>query len=104
MVKGRSITINVSAWLRKLDDCWEAYFEPLGMTVYGDTREDAENRVQQAISFFIKHYGAGDEGVQKIRNYLDSHGVLYSITEYDEATPIHRTYPVSVAVEAGAVA
>jgi predicted RNase H-like HicB family nuclease len=104
MVKGRTITINVSVWLKKREDCWEAYFEPLGMTVYGDTREDVNNRVQQAIEFFVKHTSADDDGIQRVRDYLDSHGILYSITDDDSARPVHRTYPISVPIEAPGVA
>ncbi len=101
MSERRTVTINfqVAVSLVKRDDCWAAYMEPPGMTVYGDTREDAENRVQQAIDFFIKHFGDGDDGIKKLRNYLDSHGVPNFIAEADRVSPIHRTYPVSVPME-----
>ena len=104
MPESRTVKINfrVAVSLEKRDDCWAAYMEPLGMTVYGDTREDAENRVQQALDFFIKHFGAGDEGIQRVQSYLDSHSVPNFITEDNEddgVSPIHRIYPVSIPIE-----
>ena len=101
MIRRRTVEIIFDARvsLENRGDHWAAYVEPLGITVYGDTRAEAENRVQQAINFFVKRFGSGDEGVQKIRNYLDSHGVPNTIVEDDRVSPISFTHPISVPLE-----
>ena len=91
-----SFTVNVQ--LEDRDDHWAAYIEPLGMTVYGDTENDAINRVQQAMSFFMDNFGSGSDGVQKVRRYLDSHGVASQVTEDDMVKRIQ--YPVNFPLEA----
>ncbi len=91
-----SFTANVS--IEDRADHWAAYIEPLGMTVYGDTEDDALDRVQQALKFFIDNFGNGNDGVQKVRRYLDFHGVASHVTEDDTVRRIQ--YPVNFPLEA----
>lgn len=95
------VTVNVSVEDR--GDYWAAYIEPLGMTVYGDTKAAAIDRVDTAMNFFTKHYAKGD--VQKVIDYLKRHGVpsqvIYSdMVEDDEVRRI--PYPVGLSLEAAA--
>ena len=85
------ISFDAGVFLEKRDTGWAAYIEPLGMTVYGATQSDAQDRFMQAINFFLKHFGS----VEQIRAYLDAHGVRNSLTVDDEnISPVRRTYPI----------
>lgn len=106
--KGARIAFTADVSLEDRGDYWAAYIEPTGMTVYGDTKAAAIARADQAMGFFTKHYADGDHGLQKIRAYLDWHGVP-SLVTYPDApnTPkdygIKRIqYPVSFSFETAA--
>ena len=96
-----AFTANVS--LEDRGDYWAAYIEPSGMTVYGDTKAAAIDRVDQALDFFMKNYAKGDDGLQKIRAYLDWHGVpsrvIYSDMPEDDKVK-RMQYPVGFPLEA----
>ena len=101
-----AFTVNVS--LEDRGDYWAAYMEPPGMTVYGDTKAAAIDRVDTAMDFFTKHYADGADGLQNIRAYLDWHDVPSLVTYPDTPnTPkdygIKRIkYPVSFSFAATA--
>ncbi len=86
-----TISFSAAASFEQREDRWAAYIEPFGMTVYGQTREDAEARLLESVDFALKHF-------PDIRKYLDSHGIPHYITE-DDGAPARRTYPVSARVE-----
>ena len=98
-----AFTVNVS--LEDRGDYWAAYIEPSGMTVYGDTKAAAIDRVDQALDFFMKNYAKGDDGLQKLRAYLDWHGVpsrvIYSDMPEDDKVK-RMQYPVGFPLEAAA--
>ena len=87
-----TVSFNATVSLEKREDRWAAYIEPTGMTVYGHTREEAEQRVKEGLDFFLKH-------VPDVRKYLDSHSIPHYITEDDAGMPVRRTYPVLAELE-----
>ena len=102
MRQALSFTANVS--IEDRGDYWAAYIEPLGMTVYGDTESAAMGRVVQAMDFFKNEFATGNDGVQKLRAYLDAHGVPSCVTndaiQDDAATRVE--YPVDFRMEVAA--
>lgn len=99
------IAFTVSVSLEDRGDYWEAYIEPSGMTVYGDTKAAAIDRADQAMDFFLKNYDKGDAGLQKLRAYLDWHNVPSHVTYSDmpEDDKVKRMqYPVGFSLEAAA--
>ena len=100
MLGGRTVRISFTADVSLEDrgDHWAAYIEPLGMTVYGDTEDAAKDRAYQAMNFFLNNFGSGSDGIQKVRRYLDFHGVASYVTEDDAVKRIQ--YPVSFPLEA----
>ncbi len=92
MNRTTAVTVHFdAAWsLVDRDSYWAAWIEPLGMWVYGDTREAVECRVEEGINFFLKY-------APDVPQYLASHGVPHHvnyITEAEDQTPARRTYPV----------
>ena len=98
MVDKKTVTIhfNASVLFEEREGHWAARVEPLGITVYGDTREAAEKRVKEALDFFLAN-------APDVRKYLDSHGVPHFVTE-DDSGPVRLTYPVSARIESPAYA
>ena len=86
-----TISFNVSVLLEEREGHWAAYIEPLGTTVYGDTRAGAEKRVKDALDFFLAN-------APDVRRYLDSHSIPHFVTE-DDSGPVRLTYPVSARIE-----
>ena len=82
------IGFDVDASLEKRDGYWAAYIEPTGMTVYGDTREAVERRVNEGIDFFVEY-------APDLQKYLNSHAVPHHVRyagDEEDETPVRRTY------------
>ena len=94
MIKQQDATINfdVQFLLDNRGDYWAAYVEPTGMTVYGATREATLARVNQAMEFFVRGM-VREVGVERLRRYLDSHGVPSSIVEHTPVGKVRHTFP-----------
>lgn len=93
MVAGKKATIifNATVSLEKREDRWAAYVEPFAITVYGNTREEAENRLRESIDIVVRNS-------PDLRGYLDSHGVPNYVTEDETSSFICHTYPVRAQV------
>ena len=94
-----TVTFDVRVSLEDRSDYWAARIDPLGMIVYGPSRLDVEERVDDGVRFFLEH-------TPDIREYLDYHGVAYhvkpeAIDDTDEL-PLVRTYSLSARVAAPA--
>lgn len=101
MVGRQSVTLSFNGRVRLENrvNHWAAYFEPLGMTVYGRTEEETLARVDAAVEFFVKHYSDPNDEGRKVRQYLDKHGVPSFVTVSDMAGPIRRNHPVRLPLE-----
>ena len=105
--RGFTVSFDVHVRMQRRDDHWAAYMEPLGATVYGDTEQDAEARVNQAVNAFLNALSDqhSDDPAGAIRQYLDSHGVKHTI-EYANTEPpqarhsYSRTVPMKTTVYA----
>ena len=92
-----TVTFDLKVSLEDRNDYWAARIEPLGMIVYGRSRNDVEKRVDDGVRFFLEH-------TTDIRQYLDYHGVAYHVEP--EAVdnmgefPLVRIYPLSAKVAA----
>ena len=96
--RGARIAFTANVSLEDRGDYWAAYIKPSGMTVYGDTKAAAIDRADQALDFFMEDYADGDDGLQKLRAYLDWHNVPSLVTYPDKSDDngIRRIqYPVS---------
>ena len=93
MASGKTVTIsfNATVFLEKREDRWAAYVEPFAMTVYGNTREEAENRLKESVEFAVQHS-------PDLRGYLDSHGVPNCVTEDEPSSFVPYTYLVRARV------
>ena len=100
MVKQQDAIINcdVQVLLDNRGDYWAAYMEPTGMTVYGATREAALARVNQAMEFFVRGM-VREVGVERLRRYIDSHGVPSSIVEHTPVGKVRHTLPFTYSLE-----
>ena len=76
-MRGVTIHFDAVASLEQRGDHWAAYVEPLGLTVYGDTRAEAEARVSEGVDFFLKY-------APDVPRYLASHSVPYQIRREDK--------------------
>ena len=97
-----AVTVHFDAEVSLEDrgDYWAALIKPLGMWVYGDTREGVERRVKEGIDFFLKY-------TPDVPQYLAYHGVPHHvnyITDPDDQTSVRRIYPVGALVESAAPA
>lgn len=106
MTTQRSVTINFDAQIRleQRADCWAAYIEPPGMTVYGATEDAVKARIDEALEFFARHFRDDPDGARKLRQYLDAHGVPNFVTEVNRATRMHWQRPVNLLMEVAEVA
>ena len=70
-IEGRNdllISFDALVAVEEREDYWAAQIDPIGMVVYGDTREEVEQRVSEAVEFFLKN-------TPDVRQYLDYHNV-----------------------------
>ena len=96
MLQSTTVNFDVQVTLKDQGDRWEAYIEPPGMTVYGATEDAVKIRVDEALEFFTRHFRDDPDGVMKLRQYLDAHGVPNVVTEGNEARPMRLRRPVSL--------
>ena len=54
--------------------------EPFGVTVYGDTEEEARDRLVEAVDFFQSVCQDSDDPLARMASYFDSHAVDYSVS------------------------
>lgn len=98
------LSFTLDVLIENRGDHWEAYIEPLGMTVYGDTEVAAKARVFQAMDFLKKYFATKDDGMQSFKAYLDAHGVSSRVTtdavQRDAVTRIQ--YPMDIPLEVAA--
>ena len=91
-----TVIFDVRVSLEDRIDYWAARIDPLGMIVYGQSRDDVEKRVENGVQFFLDH-------TPDIRQYLDYHGVAYQVRprafDDKDQLPLVRTYPLSARVE-----
>ena len=94
------ISFSLNVLIENRGDYWEAYIEPLGMTVYGDTESAAKDRVFQAMDFLNKYFDTKDDGAQRFRAYLDAHGIPSLVTtdavQDDAATRVQYSVPMDI--------
>ena len=101
----QTATINFDARVRMENrgDQWAAYIEPPGTTVYGATEADAQERVNDALDFFVASL-VDEIGLERFRRYLDGHDVRNSvIVPNGHSDRVRQTVPVSFPVEVAAV-
>ena len=96
MLQSATVSFDVQVTLKDRGDHWAAYIEPPGMTVYGPTEDAVDARVDDAIEFFKRHFRDDPDGVTKLRQYLDAHGVPNVVTGGNEARPMRLRRPVSL--------
>ena len=98
MLQNATVSFDVQVTFKDRGDRWAAYLEPPGMTVYGPTEDAVAARVDEAIEFFQRHFRNDPDGVMKLRQYLDAHGVPNVVTGGSEAPPMRLRRPVSLLV------
>lgn len=100
------ISFTLDVLIEDRGDHWEAYIEPLGMTVYGDTESAANARVFQAMDFLKGYFATKNDGMQSFKAYLDAHGVPSHVTtdavQNGAATRIHYLIPMDIPLEVAA--
>ena len=75
------------------DGSFAVYIEPTGITVVGDTQEEALRKGRDAVMFFLQTINER-EGSAGIQRYLDRHEVPYVI----EQRPLVISHPMELAV------
>lgn len=70
MISQKPITIDT----QPRDGYWAAYVDPLGITIYGKTENDADARARRAVPAALNSL-SGYAGPDAVKNYLDSRGV-----------------------------
>ena len=75
------------------DGSFAVYIEPTGITVLGDTQEEALQKGKDAVMFFLQTINER-EGAEGIQRYLDRHEVQYTIET--EPLVINRSMELAV--------
>ena len=97
-------SFDVRVRLEDRGDRWAAYIEPPALTVYGATESEVMARVDEGLEFFKQYFQDDPDGVRKLRQYLDSHGVPNVVTESAPTRPMRFRRPVTFLMEAAASA
>jgi predicted RNase H-like HicB family nuclease len=81
------------------DGTFAVYIEPTGITVLGDTQEEALQKGKDAMMFFMQTINE-KEGVAGLQRYLDRHEVPYVIEKEHviEKEPLIISRPMELAV------
>ena len=67
---------------RDIGPHWLAFEQRLGIAVFADSRDAAETRLRSAVDFTLGNIDDGtSEGRQSLFNYLEKHGVEYSVED-----------------------
>ncbi len=90
-----TISFDVQVRLEDRGDRWAAYIEPPAITVYAASEDAVRERINTALDFFMEHFGADYDGVMKLRQYLDAHGVPNVVIENAPVSPIRYRRPVT---------
>ena len=93
-----TITFNANVEIYEREAHWAAHMtEPLGITVYGDTEQDVQDRIEEAFKFFFENATGGE--ISLLRDYLDSHNVKHSLSrgpvDSGELRQYKKTLPMS---------
>ena len=88
------VSFDALVTVEERDNCWAAQIDPIGMVVYGGTRDEVELRISEAVEFFLKN-------TPDVRQYLDYHNVphqvRYAVDDVAEMTD-RRILPISARV------
>ena len=98
-----SLICQVSGKVQPRGDRWAAYAEPSGITVFGDTKQEAIDRAADAVRFFVQTIHVR-KGVDVARRYLDSHGVPSQIIESESETPTRYQHEIETSAMASVAA
>ena len=101
----KSVTITFSADidLQDRDGYWAAYIDPLGITIYGTTENDAKTRAHRAVRAAIKSLNdhAGTDVVEK---YLAGRGVQYrSVESLLTTSPVRHAEKITMSLQPAGV-
>ena len=97
-MKGRKdliISFDALVAVEERDDYWAAQIDPIGMVAYGDTREEVEQRVSEAVEFFLKN-------TPDLRQHLEFHNVSHHVgyaSNDDTSMTDRRVLPISARIE-----
>ena len=97
-----SVRFDARITSRNHDGSWVAYVEPTGMTLHGQTREEAIQNAKNAVDSFIRTVGQHD-GIGAVRKYLDYHEVLHSVVEERPESAVQNAH-IDVRLEVAAIA
>ena len=85
-MSNQTISINFSALAstgRLENGCWMGYLEPLGVAVYGDTRDEVRAQLRSALDFFEAAINDLPDPFENAKAYLSCHAIDYSVS-FDE--------------------
>ena len=77
------------------DGSFAVYIEPTGITVFGDTREEALSKGRDAVMFLLQTIKER-EGKAGVQRYLERHEVPYTILERHEVPHTIDDAPLSI--------
>ena len=90
------------AWTRTEDGRWVGRTQPFGMTLYGDTQEEINDRMVRGADFFVSTFQQFPfpDSINIMRAYLDSHAIDHTVNvRFDKSAAVR---PSSSADEAPA--
>ena len=74
------ITVDVDVQVEDRGTHWAASIPAFGMTVYGDTEELAQVRLEKSLKFYMDNFLQNSpHGISKLRAYLDAHDVSHKL-------------------------
>ena len=89
------ISFDALVTVEEREGYWAAQIDPIGMVVYGDTREELDHRVSEAVDFFLKN-------TPDVQQYLDFHNVPHHVryaSDDDTGNTDRRIMPVTARIE-----
>ena len=78
----RIVKLALQVGTHDLGPHWMAFEPRLGLAVFHDTEEGAAQRLSEAVDFtFDGLTGGTPEGLAVLQQYLENHGVQYTVVE-----------------------
>ncbi len=90
-----TLRFDVQISVKYQNDEWTAFVAPPGVMVVGETRGELDDRVNQALDFFLSAFNKYPDAVDRMRMYLDSHAVKHTITDTPEE-PVVYSRPMNM--------
>ncbi len=90
------LELDIKASVQDRGDYWAVYSEELGITAYGNNEQEAIANFEETMDDLLESFDAEPYPLAACREFMDAHGVKYSIEPVVTATTALVAPPVWV--------